>query len=380
MEGVKFVDIDIYKDNRNYSLDVIRIFALIFVISVHFFLNTGYYEIPQDSWEMALITIYRSFFLICVPLFILLTGYLNKNKKVSKQYYIKISKYIWIYLLATILIGIYQRFCLIDQTLTLRSFAKKTMSFSVSGNAWYVEMYLGLYLMIPFLNKIWNGCKPNEKRILILVFAIITFLPNTINNFRLLPLEWWKMPSSNLNYIEILPNYWMVIYPITYYFLGSYISEINLDNVKLKKYVIIEIIITILFGLYNYYRSYPQYFVSGGWQEYNSILVAIIAVLFFIILLKIDFNNIAPNSKKIIKFISDRVYGAYLCSWILDNFIYKYLNLAIPVVLDRLSFFLFAILINFISSIILSEVVQILYKIIDGINKRLWRKRNEEKI
>ena len=47
--------------NRDYSLDCIRIFALFTVVSVHFFLNSGFYQRPVVGISMLVQCIIRSF-------------------------------------------------------------------------------------------------------------------------------------------------------------------------------------------------------------------------------------------------------------------------------------------------------------------------------
>ncbi len=50
------------KQSRNPALDVIRLFAFICVVSVHFFLNSIYYELPVSGSEMYIATLMRTFF------------------------------------------------------------------------------------------------------------------------------------------------------------------------------------------------------------------------------------------------------------------------------------------------------------------------------
>ena len=69
---------------RSSALDITRIVALFTVISVHFFLNNGFYSEPMFGKRMLVMTVMRSAFMICVPLFIMLTGYLMSRKSLSR--------------------------------------------------------------------------------------------------------------------------------------------------------------------------------------------------------------------------------------------------------------------------------------------------------
>lgn len=84
---------------RDIGLDLTRIVAFVSVVSIHFFLNSGYYDAPVVGKRMYIMTLGRTFFGICVPLFMLLSGYLMINKSISIEkraifsYYKKFQKY-----------------------------------------------------------------------------------------------------------------------------------------------------------------------------------------------------------------------------------------------------------------------------------------------
>ena len=77
---------------RNPALDIIRCFAFLFVVCVHFFMNTEFYYEKVSGFPMYVMMVMRSLFIICVPLYLLLTGYLMSGKKLTLSYYGKISK------------------------------------------------------------------------------------------------------------------------------------------------------------------------------------------------------------------------------------------------------------------------------------------------
>ena len=74
---------DIKKRVRDPKLDIIRIFALICVVGVHFFLNCGFYDVPIVGKRMYVASVVRAFFITCVPLFLMLTGYLVNKKQLT---------------------------------------------------------------------------------------------------------------------------------------------------------------------------------------------------------------------------------------------------------------------------------------------------------
>ena len=74
--------------NRIIGLDLVRSCAILFVIAGHFFvLNTPFKNTDFGGFSMFLQAMSIPLFMTGVPLFLLLTGYLNINKMVSKRYY-----------------------------------------------------------------------------------------------------------------------------------------------------------------------------------------------------------------------------------------------------------------------------------------------------
>ncbi len=67
-------------EKRNPALDIIRIVAAFTVLSVHFFLHNGFYYETVQGTSMYIMTLMRTLFSVCVPLFMILTGYLMCNK------------------------------------------------------------------------------------------------------------------------------------------------------------------------------------------------------------------------------------------------------------------------------------------------------------
>lgn len=98
---------------RNINIDLIKCIAVFSVISVHFFLNNGFYEVPILGYKAYIGTIFRTLFMICVPLFIMTTGYLMKNKTLSKKYYLGLSRVLIIYLIDAVFISIIILFIII---------------------------------------------------------------------------------------------------------------------------------------------------------------------------------------------------------------------------------------------------------------------------
>lgn len=173
--------------NRNINIDLIKCIAVFSVISVHFFANTGFYDKTILGNNMYVAVFFRTLFMICVPLFMITTGYLMKNKTLSKKYYLGISRVLIIYLLDAVLYLSYNILYL-NQQLGIKRIVYNVLNFEI-GYSWYVEMYIGLFLLIPFINLIYNNLKSKkQKQILIITMFILTSFQGIFNiKYSLIP-------------------------------------------------------------------------------------------------------------------------------------------------------------------------------------------------
>ncbi|MGN1371424.1 MAG: acyltransferase [Candidatus Coprovivens sp.] len=298
---------------RIAGLDIVRTIAILFVISVHYFLNTIFYKIPTTGKTMGILLSFRWLFFTCVPLFLLLTGYLSRNKEPNKKYFLGLKKVLTSYLFISI-ICILVRIFYFGEKRRILYWLISPFNFSADGYSWYIEMYIGLFLLAPFLNILYKGLEAKEKKqYLIIVFLLITSAPAIFNNYNIL----------GLNKVELYPNWWLNLYPITYYFIGSYIGEYQ-PKVN-KKLCIFYILLVLLIQTSCYYLlldgSKFSWDIYGG---YGSILTIILTILIFLTFYDIDIKN--KIISKLITSISLCSLDMYLFSYLIDIKVYEKIN------------------------------------------------------
>lgn len=243
---------------------------------------------------------------------------------------------------------------------TFFNYLSDLLSFTAAPYGWYIEMYLGLVLLIPFLNIIYRNLSDIEKKVLIISFLVLTFLPSVINVYNFNDLNLFISSLSPPSFQKILPEYWTILWPISYYFLGCYLAENRLKLNTLQN-AILFIIMVIIFGSYSYCRAYNFKFLIYQWNEYKSLFVMIISILFFNLIVNIDFSNISKSLKKIIICISNLTLCAYLVSWIFDDMVYSYINSMNKIFIEKSHYFFVAVLIINVCSLILSFIVNRFY-------------------
>lgn len=361
---------------RNPAADLIRILAFFLVVSVHFFLNNGFYSQIVVGKRMFIMTLMRSFFIICVPLFITLSGYLLNRKKLEKNYYKRISKIIITYILASLLCVLYS-IVFLKQDLTIKNIILNIFNFSAARYSWYIEMYLGLFLLIPFLNIVYNALPSQKSKIwLILTFVILTSLPSVLNIYNLTSFDWLALPSSSTTMNKILPSWWQEIYPITYYYIGCYLSEYGLKIRKSLNLLLIALS-TIISGTFCYWRSYKTKFIWGSWCGYQSLFNVVLTILVFAFIINTNFDKMPSGLAKFFQKISGLCLAGYLVSWIFDKALYPTLLEKVPDVHERLEYYVVIVpmvfVLSLLASYLLSKIQLIIEKFFSFIHKLLQK-------
>lgn len=314
-------DISVVK-KRDVRLDYIRIFALFCVCGVHFFLNSGFMNLPNVGFGMFALEVVRSFFVVCVHLFICLTGYLMSKKTVSLKYYKGISKVLVTYLICSLVFALAKIF-IFKEVVTVKSFILDILAYRGTEYAWYIEMYIGLFLLIPFLNLIFNNLKTQKQAILLLiVLFVLTGLPCTFNGFSFESIDVWIHPENITKYDQIFPGWWDKLWPLFCYYLGCYLRKYPLKiNIWLHSFFLI--IVCVADGALNFYKSYGRPFVGASWNYNSAATVLIISFLLFSLLLRIKSSDGNIKFNLFLNKVSNAVLGAYLLSCIFDRLYYQ---------------------------------------------------------
>lgn len=332
---------------RAFGLDIIRVFAVFFVISVHNYTYQQYYDMPIDTCGKFILTFIRNLFYICVPLFLLLTGYLNDKAKPNKQYFVKIIKILISWFIIALICISYSIFVLHEDVYWLKRVIS-IFNFSADSYGWYVEMYVGLFLIIPFLNILYDNIKTKDKKTLIIILLFLTALPPLFSG-----------TVFNGVTLNVIPAYWNACYPITYYFLGRYLKEKPLMISNFKKIILIFILLflqSILMYFYFNNGTFNWGFMSG----YGNLFTVLIAVLFFSIFVNLKCN--IGFIKNIFGKISSVAFEIYLLSRVFDyvyypllfkldvysfkGFVFNYVKI-VPLIF--ISSFICALIVNFVS-------------------------------
>ena len=320
--------------SRDYNIDKIKALAIIFVISIHSLFHIGYYESSMSGMSMMVLSILRTYWVTCVPLFLIATGWLQGDKLPNKRHYVGLVKVLVVYLIS----GVFCQAFVISMNLSkgvhpdILNIICSFTNFTAAPYGWYVGMFVGLYLLIPFINIIWHHITRNQKYLFLASLFVLTILPNTLNSFDFN--EVLIFSSTKDSYTIIADSFWVQLYPLTYYCFGMYFrdNKDHLNNIGIGVIRIIGgvILLTTFLGIYNYLR----YNDTFGWSldvSYGGLQPFLVS-LSLILLITTAQSNTKRHwlVRKVIEYLSKNTLPIYLLSYVTDAILYHCVDRIYP--------------------------------------------------
>jgi surface polysaccharide O-acyltransferase-like enzyme len=243
----------------------------------------------------------------CVPLFLLATGYLMRHKTISRKYYRGLIYIVCIYVVTSMMFQLVARF-VVHEEVSLSAMLRQTLFLHGSWYAWYVEMYIGLFLIIPFLNLIYNNLQTKRQKLLLCgTLVLLSILPGFL----------WFYPNGQ-------PwSFWLQIYPIAYYFAGMYLSEFNLQYLKRQKIVAVVGVLAVIVAVTLISAGKNNHIFPWWSGDWTNPLVFLYSVFLFSLLLDFNTSRVRPWVARIISRVASVTLGTYLISAVFDRLFYE---------------------------------------------------------
>lgn len=286
-------------NKRESGLDLLRCLALLFVVTFHSFLQNGYYHQPQVGLSMYLADSFRWLSASCIGLFLMLTGYLKSEKTDFGSCYRGLLPVLFSYFIASV-ISIPVRHFAFDDTQSFTAWCSRLIRFNGVYYGWYVEMFLGLALLIPFVNLALSRLQSTKSLLgFAAVMLFLTALPGITRR-------------------NIFPDYWRITYPITYYILGAIVRRLQ---PKIKPWLGIAgaLGIAAILGAATVLSTDETVSKALAWEFQDLWIVGIVLCLF----LALYRAKVPSFIGRLLAFAAGGCYGGYLLSHLLDNWCYK---------------------------------------------------------
>ena len=156
-----------------------------------------------------------------------------------------------------------------------------------------------------------------------------------------------------------MPDWWQRLSPITYYFLGGYLrAHVDIKRLRTGRLAALLLLAVLCFGGYNVWRNQGIPFVWGSWCDWGSLQNVVDTVLVFLLLNSIRYSTPPTSITRFTGYLSKLTLGAYLVSWIPDNYLYTMLKSAVPSVTDQLNYFPLTVGGTILVSLLLAAVVE----------------------
>ena len=280
---------------RKSNFELLKIVCILMVITLHYLnpsIGGALGNVINGSFNYYIIHFIESLCIVAVNVFIIITGYFS-YKKTS----IKIAKPLYLFYLS-IFYGVIIYFgmlCFSDLSLNFDSlFALSKTIF----NRWFVIVYIILYLLIPYLNKLINNISQNNLKKLIIINTIAFYVIPTIYLTTLLQDKGYGI----VNFVNL-------------YLIGCYIGKyVNKDIPKYRTilvYLLCAIITTVI-----------SCFTSKDAYMYNSIFNLIGSIALFL-----TFKNLKLRDYSFINNLSSYAFSTYIIheNYFLAFYLFNYL-------------------------------------------------------
>lgn len=157
--------------SRSYSIDVLRVFAIISVIGGHFIIHNTEFSseyISLGNVSYAPSGILYSILILAVNVFFLITGYFGINRY-SKSVYLVIAAYIVSFMTEAI-------YYLCYRTINLKFLLFPFSSF------WFLSVYILLIMFHPFINRVINEMTKKDFCVFFIVYLFVWGIQDLLVN------------------------------------------------------------------------------------------------------------------------------------------------------------------------------------------------------
>jgi len=292
--------------NRLPNLDLIRIIAMLLIITAHTLSHGGIIENAElFSFQYYSASVLLGVTRLSINLFVLISGYFLFKSEFKLHKLLLLVSPVFFY--SIIIYCVLSITGIIDFSV---AGAIRAVFPTITGLYWFVTVYVGLLILSPFLSFALNSLTKKQHFILLIILILLFSVWPTINIF-----------STTLNAGGGNGVVWFIVL----YWFGAYFRRFKEDFI-LNKRVKVVILFIVLLSLSPVSKFCIAYLVKTPIASYasadtlirgsdifmvrNSIFIIGASVLCFIIFLNINIKS--PVLCKLISFLTPLVFGVYI--------------------------------------------------------------------
>lgn len=298
-------------NKREIYYDVLRIIAILAVITIHVTAEVWYSDTISNYW---LINNFINAFVHswAVPLFIAITGALLLKKDIDiKKVFLKYIPRV----LICLIVWHYIYYFALDRTFTFESLKIATHNLLIGkafSHLWYLYLIIGIYILIPILCKLVQNLDKKKLLYLISILFIITILIPNIDMLTDLDLSIYVTPFK----VFTLNEY------ILFLLLGYYLNTYEFKN---KKVIIIISIISLLLLITNAWYGNHLSIINNAPMNFakTNTVVSVLMVISLFLLAKTYLKG-SNKGQKFITTIGELTFGTYLVHFLVIKVLTKF--------------------------------------------------------
>lgn len=329
----------------NINISLIRILATIGVVFFHtcctIVFHPETFEFTKE--QEVFFRIGYQIFLWVVPVFFMITGYLLLGSNRDLSYHVVFKKYILRIFLALLIFSLpfsAMKLCGCGNAISITGMIEAFVENNSFSHLWYLYALIGLYLVVPLLNKLVNHVDVKS----LVVFLVGLFVVKSV----------FPMLNGllNVNIAFDIP----IQYPI-FYFLTGYLCRV----VELKKkyifwsggisaFCMILLVVLIVAGHFQYISD-----------NNAAPLISLYAVSLFFFFMNLKFPNISERKASLIWEVDRLCFAVYLIHPFFIQLAYRYykttpLSFGEYYPIATFVFFVVFLLLSFACSYVLNKI------------------------
>ncbi len=277
-------------DNRNYGIDLLRLFAMFMVVILHTLGHGGVLNAATDE-KSRLVWIFEIGAYCAVNCYAMISGYVSYSDK-EKPY--KYSKFVTMWLQVVFYsFGITVLWNYLGKVVVDANVIKNSLLPVSTSHYWYFSAYAGLFFMIPWINRFVRNISKNDMtRFVVVVFLVFSCYSNYC--------------ITKYGDVFKLGNGYTFVWLVIMYLIGAWLKKCEIPKKTKAVSAIVTLIIcmTVTCLLKFFSLENKDFFVS-----YISPTVILMAICYVILFSKMKFNRFF---NAIIKFFAPATFGVYL--------------------------------------------------------------------
>lgn len=277
-------------NNRKSGIELLRIFAILMVISVHRMGHETLYSAPQFSISYYILWFIEIAGYKAVDIFFIISGYFGVTQRFKGKKLLLLDFKVLTYCVTFYLLSVVVQY----QAFNFRDFLRACLPY-LGGHYWYYTAYFSLMLLSPWLNKMVHTISKKNLLLLVLLISGISTL--------------------SIGDAFFTADGYSVFWAVNLYLIGAYIRLYYNKMIGARKAISLSFLCTMFIFLWFALVGRTTQYIFGHevfsthFMVYRQLPVVMGAVFAVIAFVQIDFKNIAG---KVINSVSKCTFGVYL--------------------------------------------------------------------